>query len=87
MAAVRVHVVSVGFFNVDADTGVKIDKSSTSTTLNQMRNTASQHLVIPDAAIPSSAGDPTVKEYLEAEALLGYVLAHMDQTTIVTYER
>jgi len=79
-----VHVVRVGLFTVDSN-GQRIDKSGTSTTINQMKNSSLDMLVIPDASIPSSANYPTVKAYLEAEASAGYVLNHMDQSFIVTY--
>jgi len=43
--------------------------------------------VIPDSNIPSSAGSPTIKEYLELEAAEGFVLKHIDQSFIVTYPK
>ena len=80
-----VHVVRVGLFTVDAANNQRINKNSPSTTFNQLKNTSMEALVIPDSGIPSSAGYPTIKEYLEAEAAAGYTLRHMDQSFIITY--
>jgi len=85
--AISIHVAQVGLFSVDATTGLKIDKDSTSVTINQMKNTEQRHLVIPDAGIPNTTNSPSVKEYLELEASSDFILGHMDQYTIVTYDR
>ncbi len=79
-----VHVARVGLFTVDQN-GARIDKSSPNTTINQLKVSRLEMLVIPDAAIASSANYPTVKNYLEAEATAGFKLQHMDQSYIVTY--
>ena len=79
-----VHVARVGLFTVDQN-GTRIDKSSPNTTINQLRASRQEMLVIPDAAIASSANYPTVKTYLEAEAAAGFKLQHMDQSYVVTY--
>lgn len=83
---VTVHVVRVGLFTVDAN-GQRIDKNSPSTTINQLKASSQDMLVIPDASISSSAGYPSVKTYLESEAAAGYVLNHMDQSFIITYNQ
>lgn len=79
-----IHVVRIGVFTVDQN-GSRIDKTSPSTTINQMKNTSQDVLVIPDASVPNSAGYPTVKAYLIAEDGDGYTLRHMDQSFIITY--
>lgn len=84
--SIGIHVARVGLYTVDAN-NVRIDKNSESTTINQLKNTKLEFLVIPDAAIPNSSGYPTLKEYLEAEAAANYVMSHMDQTTVVTYSQ
>lgn len=84
--SIGIHVARVGLYTVD-NNNVRIDKNSESTTINQLKNTKLEFLVIPDAAIPNSSGYPTLKEYLEAEASSNYVLSHMDQTTVVTYSQ
>ena len=86
MAAIGIHVVRVGLFTTDAS-GVRIDKNSNATTINQLKNTKQEFLVIEDAAIVSSSGYPTIKTYLEREALLGYQLQHLDQSFLITYAR
>lgn len=78
-----IHVVNVGVFPVDA-TGHVIDKRSKNTTIGTMSSTSSEHRIIPDIAISTSANYPTIKAYLEAEESAGYLLQHMDQSFIVT---
>ena len=80
-------MAQVGLFSVDATTGLKLNKDSTSVTINQMKNTEQRHLVIPDVGIPNSTNSPSVKEYLELEASSDFIIHHMDQYTIVTYDR
>ncbi len=81
--SLNVHVARVGIFNVDA-LGARIDKNSPSTTINQLKSTRQEALVIADVAIPSSYGYPTVKEYVENEAVLGYELLYMDASFVIT---
>ena len=83
---IQVHVVRIGLFTVD-NTGQRIDKNSPNTTINQLKNIGQEMLVIPDAAIASSNGYPTIKGYLELEASANFVLHHMDQTFIITYNQ
>ena len=85
--AIGIHVARVGLFTVDSSTGTRIDKESGTTTINQMKTMNHDHLVIPDADIANSASYPTVKLYLELEAGDDFVLGHLDQYMIVTYDR
>lgn len=81
---IGIHIVRVGFFRVDAD-GNKIDVNATS--IKTVMTTSSEHRVFADSAIPNSANNPTVKDYLEAEADDDFVLHYMDQNIIVTYDQ
>ena len=83
--AAAVHYVNTQFINVDA-LGNVVDKSNSSTTINKVRSTGTEHRVIPDVAIANSANYPTIKKYLELEAADGYVLNHISQNIIVTYK-
>lgn len=83
---IGVHVVRVGLFTVDQN-GHRINKNSPDTTINQLKRTSQDMLVIPDSTISTSSGYPTIKAYLEAEALEGYILKHMDQSYIITYSQ
>ncbi len=85
--AVAIHVARVGFFATDRNTGAKIDKEAPTTTINDVLESEHQHLLVEDSAIPNTSGSPTVKAYLEAEASDNFVLYHMDQSTIVTYDQ
>ena len=80
------RIVRVGLFSVDS-AGVRIDKESGSTTINQLKSADLKQLVIPDADIPNSANYPTVKAYLELEAADDHVVSHIDQYMIITYDR
>jgi len=84
---IGIHVARVGLFTVDRLTGLRIDKESGSTTINQLKNINHDHLVIPDTDISNSANYPTVKAYLELEANDDYVIGHIDQYMIITYDR
>lgn len=63
--------------------GTPINKNSA--TIAQVQHSDTEMRVIADAAIASSAGNPTIKAYLEAEATAGFTLRHMDNQMIVTY--
>ena len=83
--AIGIHVVHTRFIGVDP-IGNVVDKNVSSTTLKQVLSSSHEHRVIPDAAIASSAGNPTIKEYLEAEAAANYILGYISQNMIVTYD-
>jgi len=87
MTVSSVHYVNVGFFAVNSITGTIIKKDLSSTTINQMKNTSHQHLIIVNSNVPNSAGNPTVEAYLRLEAASKYVLNYMDQNTIITYNQ
>ena len=82
--AIGVHYVRVGLFTVDVN-GARIDKSGSSASINTMKSTSMEYLVIPDASIPNSAGYPTIKHFVELEAASNYVVYHIDQSIIITY--
>lgn len=81
--ALNVHVARVGIFNVDSS-GTRIDKSNPNTSINQLKSTRQDALVIQDANIANTSGYPTIKAYLEAEASSGYELLYMDASFIIT---
>jgi hypothetical protein len=53
-------------------------------TIAQMTKTDMEMRVMADSAIASSANNPSIKDYLEAEDAAGFNLIHMDNTIIVT---
>ena len=62
------------------------------TVLNQASATIAQRMaatlemrVMEDSGVTSSAGNPTIKDYLTLEAAAGFKLQHMDNNIIVTY--
>jgi hypothetical protein len=84
--AINVHVARVAALNVD-NTGNVVKKDDPNVSLRQQLQTRLDHRVLEDAAIANSSGNPSVKDYIEAEAADDYVVHHMDQTTIITYLR
>jgi len=91
---VEIHYANIALLWVDA-VGNVIEKSDPSTRLETMRAATDQrHLILENssaksevggfAATDSSIGFPSVPEYLEREAALGFAIAYMDQFTVVT---
>ncbi|MDB4489994.1 LamG domain-containing protein [bacterium] len=80
---VSVHIARVAAVSVDV-LGNVLDKDNGSVTIAQYLKTSLEHRMVIDAAIPNTAGNPTIKSYLEAEAADDYVIVHMDQNTIFT---
>lgn len=84
--AINVHVARVAALNVDT-TGNVVKKDDPDVSLRQQLQTRIDHRVLEDVAISNSTGNPSVKDYIEAEAGDDYVVHYMDQTMIVTYLR
>ncbi len=78
------HVASLQLMHYDNVTGAIIDKSNPATTLLALAKSSTDFRVVVDPAIPNTAGNPTIKAYLIAEALAGFLLKHIDQTFIIT---
>lgn len=78
-----VHVARIHLMQVNSTGGI-VDKNNTS--IDGMLRTSTEHRVVADATIPNTAGNPTVKTYLELEEAGGFRMVYMDQNTIVTYD-
>jgi hypothetical protein len=83
--AVEMHYVTVAPFTVDAS-GNRIDKNDATTSINALRSTRLEHLIIPDSGVPNSADYPNLKTYLDLEADDAFVLYHLDQSIVITYK-
>jgi len=81
----EVHVARVGLFTTDQN-GQRLDKCCPTTTINQMKDTRQEFLIIPDSTIPNSSGYPTIATFLKNEATAGFVLNHLDQSFCITYK-
>lgn len=84
--AVTIHYVNVGLVKLDA-TGTLVGSGNVSTptvSMNGMLNFTTEHRVLPDLTIPSSSGYPTIKDYLEDEAALGFSVIQVAQYFIIT---
>jgi len=84
--AIGIHVARVGLFSVDP-AGNIIKKNSPDLQIKQVLNSSMDHLVLEDATIPNTSGNPNVTEYLKLEAANDYVLSHINQTMVITYKR
>lgn len=84
--AIGIHIVRTAFKAVNPTTGQPIDKESPTTTIGQVLRTEHRHVVIPSDDVPNSAGYPSIEAYLKLEANGSYVLRHIDQNMIVTYQ-
>lgn len=84
--AIGVHFVRLGLFTVDIN-GARIDKSGSGASINTMKSTSMEFLVIPDASVPNSSGYPTMKNYIQLEASNNFVVSHIDQSIIITYDQ
>lgn len=83
--AINIHVARTAFMRTDA-LGNVVSKENPNNPLSMQLSGSHEHRVLYDEAIPSTADNPTVKQYLELEAQDDYKLQYMDQNTIVTYQ-
>lgn len=81
--AIGIHVAQIVMRPVSSS-GVVLDKATA--TMDQMMDASTEQRVLYDTAIPNTLGYPNVKTYLEREATTDYVVYHLDQTYIVTYD-
>lgn len=84
--AIGVHFVRLGLFTVDIN-GARIDKSGSGASINTMKSTSMEFLVIPDASVPNSSGYPTMKNFIQLEANNNFVVNYIDQSIIITYNQ
>jgi hypothetical protein len=86
--AVGIHIARVGYFAVNKHTGQVINKNDPATKISDVLQTEHQHRIIVDTTnAPNSTGSPTVDDYLRLEAAQDFVVYHMDQNMIVTYDQ
>lgn len=85
--AIGIHVVNTAFLRVDPATRIPIKGDDKTVSIKQHLLTESQHVVLPDTTVPNSIGYPSVPAYLKLEAASDFVLKHLDQNTIITYNQ
>lgn len=86
--AVGIHIARVAFLAVNKNTGVPVDKGDPATKINDVLQTEHRHVILPDTTnAPNSAGHPTVDAYLRLEAAQDYVVKHLDQNMVITYDQ
>lgn len=84
--AVGIHIARTAFLPISRVTGSVVDKNAAGTTIKDVMQTENRHVVLPDTSNPNTANHPTVDQYLILEAASDYVLYHLDQNMIVTYD-
>lgn len=86
--AVGIHIARTAFLAINRDTGLPVNKNDPTTKIKDTLRTEHRHVVLPDTTnAPNSAGYPTVDAYLRLEAAQDYVVKHLDQNMIVTYDQ
>jgi hypothetical protein len=85
--AIPTHVAIIGQVQVpnDGSGDIKIKGNSSNFTLGDAKTHTREMRVLenlPD--IPNSAGNPTIKDYIELEGASDFQLMHLDQTYIIT---
>lgn len=65
--------------------GQIVDKNLNTTTLSSVMQTETQMRVIPGSLSPNSHDHPTIEQYLIREDVDSYVLNHIDNNMIITY--
>lgn len=78
-----VHVAIIGMIPVSKTGTVKLKNDMT---LGDRMVYSEEPRVLVDVALPNTAGYPTIKAYLEAEAGGGFKLQHLDQNYVITYD-
>lgn len=88
-----IHVAQIVLVQIDSVTQLPFTKDTSkmnaytspkSPTTTRPRDFSTEFRILPDAAIPNSAGYPTIPAYLTLEAGSSYKFAHMDQTYVIT---
>lgn len=83
--AVLCHIVTLKIVPINAAGQVKL-KDSPNTTMSDMLTASGEIRVVPNDDVPNSAGYPTIEDYILAEAANDFVLGHINQTHIITYD-
>lgn len=83
---VRIHVARIDAVSLDLS-GNYLDKSSSNTTIKQVLQSQLDHRVIQDTTLPNTTNYPDIPTYLKLEAAQGYVLSHLSQNLVVTYQQ
>lgn len=78
-----IRVARVGLFTTDLS-GNRIDKCCNSVSINELKHTSQEFLVLPDPSLPNTIGYPTIAAYLQLEANSGFSLQHIDQSFVIT---
>lgn len=83
--AISIHVARHGLWRISDVSGKKYrSTNSAGVSFKEAMKFHTDDLVEIDSAINSTAGNPTVKAYLEAEAAVGYSFKHLDESYIIT---
>lgn len=75
----KLAICNIGYFNRSGELLRHSDVSYIKSLSYETR-----YYVIEDATNPSSVGSPTIKEYIEREAVLGNIVSFISQAMIIT---
>lgn len=78
-----IHVQRIKLMQIDS-TGKVVDKNDRATTIKTMMTTGTEPRVMPDPLNANTNNSPTIEAYLILEDAVGYKLAHLDQTFVIT---
>lgn len=82
--AIGIHVARIDFRGVNPSTGQLIDKNNSTIADNLVSE--HRHIIMPDGANSNTDGYPSIETYLEREAADDYILGHISQNLVVTYD-
>lgn len=81
--ALLVHVANIVMKPVSA-AGVVLNKNDMS--VGERLTASEEPRILEDGDNANTTGYPTIKAYLQREATQNYVLHHIDQTYVITYQ-
>lgn len=81
-----VHIVKMGPVRISNATGSSMTVVGSGATIAQVIDSSKELRVLENPNVPSSAGNPTLEDYLIAEDAAGFQLRHLDNVYIITYD-
>jgi len=79
--AITSHIVRIGEVRLDA-LGNIVKKTDS---IKEVMTSTRVDRILEDINVPNSIGNPSVEDYLTAEAADNFILGHISQNLIVTY--
>ena len=80
------HVAFIRLLNI-SPLGVVVDKNKVTTTIQDVLDCSTEPRILEDRDIPNSIGNPSLRDYILAEAVDGFKITHIDNTMIISYDQ